>query len=634
MCGLAGLFDSRAGSPIDPALLSRMTDSLAHRGPDGSGLHIGAGIGLGHRRLSIIDLAGGSQPMANETGRVIVVFNGEIYNFRELAAELTEAGHRFQSHSDTEVIVHGWEEWGPDCVRRFDGMFAIAPWDEDRQTLFLARDHLGKKPLYWTVREDGLMAFASELKGLYCCPGVSQAIDPQAVEDFFAYGYVPDPRSIFADIGKLPPAHSLVWRRGDAAPTLERYWDVDLAAPSVGEAANRAADLRSRLLEATRARLVADVPLGAFLSGGLDSSAIVALMAQCLDQPVNTFSIGFDDPAFDESPYAQRVAERYRTDHHLRIADPDDVALVDRLAGIYDEPFGDSSAIPTYLLCRAARERVTVALSGDGGDEVFAGYRRQAMHLRTEAVRGRLAESLRRPLFGALAAVYPKADWAPRWLRAKTTFQELASDSAEAYFRAVSALSDETRDRLFSSAFKRRLGGYRAQDLLRAHMEQVRGEDPLRQIQYADLKTWLPGGILVKVDRASMANSLEVRSPLLDHRLVAYGLALPSEDKVRNGRGKMILKEAMREDIDIDLIERRKQGFSVPLARWFRGPLRATIERLATSERLADSGIFAMEEVQRMVSRHLAGLSDFATPLWLLLMFDAFLGTRPQVAPR
>jgi asparagine synthase (glutamine-hydrolysing) len=633
MCGLAGLFDSRARSPIDPALLSRMTDSLAHRGPDGSGLHIGAGIGLGHRRLSIIDLAGGSQPMANETGRVIVVFNGEIYNFRELAAELSAAGHRFQSHSDTEVIVHGWEEWGPDCVRRFDGMFAIALWDEDRQTLFLARDHLGKKPLYWSVRDDGMVAFASELKALAPCPGLSRSLDPQAVEDFFAYGYVPDPRSIFAGIGKLPPAHSLVWRRGDAAPLIADYWTVDFAAHPGGNAADRAADLRSRLLEATRARLVADVPLGAFLSGGLDSSAVVALMAQSLAQPVQSFAIGFEDPAYDESPYAQRVAERYHTDHHVRIADPEDVGLVERLAGIYDEPFGDSSAMPTYLLCRAARERVTVALSGDGGDEVFAGYRRQAMHLRTESIRRRLPGPLRRPLFGALAALYPKADWAPRRLRAKTTFQELACDSAEAYFRAVSALNDETRARLFSPAFKRRLGGYRAQDLLRGHMDRLGGEDPLRQIQYADLKTWLAGGILVKVDRASMANSLEVRSPLLDHRLVAYGLSLPAGDKIRDGRGKALLKDAMRGDIDIDLIERRKQGFSVPLARWFRGPLRTTIESLATSERLGDSGLFAMDEIASLVARHLSGRSDHATALWLLLMFDAFLANQMRAMP-
>lgn len=634
MCGLAGLFDSRRGSAIDQPLLQRMTDSLVHRGPDGSGLHIGAGIGLGHRRLAIIDLAGGHQPMANETARVVVVFNGEIYNFRQLAAELTALGHHFQTDCDTEVIVHGWEEWGPDCVRRFDGMFAIALWDEDRQTLFLARDPIGKKPLYWGRREDGLVAFASELKALAHCPGMSETLDTQAVEDFFAYGYVPDPRSIFTGINKLPPAHSLVWQRGNEAPLLSEYWTVDITPAMGGDMADHAAHLRSRLLAATRARLIADVPLGAFLSGGLDSSAVVALMAQSLDQPVNSFAIGFEDPAYDESAYAARIAERYRTNHHLRIADPEDVGLVDRLAGIYDEPFGDSSAMPTFLLCQAAREHVTVALSGDGGDEVFAGYRRQAMHLRTETIRRALPGPARRLLFGPLAACYPKADWAPRWLRAKTSFQELAGDSAEAYFRAVSALNDETRARLFSPGFKRRLGGYRAQDLVRGHMDRLQGEDPLRQIQYADLKTWLPGGILVKVDRASMANSLEVRSPLLDHRLVSYGLSLPAGDKILHGKGKAILKEAMRGDIDIDLIERKKQGFSVPLARWFRGPLRSTIEALATSERLGDSGLFSMDEIAAMVSGHLAKLSDHATPLWLLLMFDAFLARRPGARPQ
>jgi len=625
MCGLVGIFDSRGRREIDGSLLRRMNDRISHRGPDGDGRHLGPGIGLGHRRLAIIDLGGGHQPMYNEDGQVAVVFNGEIYNYKDLVQELEASGHVFRSHCDTEVIVHAWEEWGPECVARFRGMFAFALWDEGRETLFLARDHLGKKPLYWSVLSDGRVLFGSELKALMVVPELPRDLDIQAVEEFFAYGYVPDPRSIFSSVRKLPAAHCLVWRRGEAAPRVEAYWDVrfEPSGPIGMEAA--AAELTARLREATELRMMSDVPLGAFLSGGVDSSAIVALMAGLTADPVKTFSIGFDHAAFDESDYAARHARRYGTDHHTRKVDPDDFDLVRRLGAIYDEPFGDSSAMPTFRVCQLARERVTVALSGDGGDEVFGGYRRYAMHIRAERLRASLPLALRRTVFGTLGALYPKADWAPRWMRAKTTFQELATDGARAYFGVVSALSPEIRRRLFTDAFRRDLQGYGAEEVLLHHMNKADTDDMLAKIQYADLKTWLSGGILVKVDRASMANSLEVRAPLLDYPLVEWGVNLSAGLKIAGQEGKAVLKRAAEPLVDGDLLYRPKRGFSMPLAAWFRGPLKGRLENLAASRHLADSGLFSMRAISALADEHVSGKSDHSTALWLLMMFDAFL---------
>lgn len=620
MCGLVGIFDPRNARPMDGALLRRMNDSISHRGPDGHGEHLGPGIALAHRRLAIIDLGGGHQPLYNEDGSVVVVFNGEIYNFQELVAELQALGHTFHTHSDTEVIVHAWESWGPASVERFRGMFAFALWDEKAETLFLARDRMGKKPLYYADMPDGTLAFGSELKALRAHPGTHCELDPQAVECFFAYGYVPDPLSIYHAIRKLPPAHRLIWRRG-AAPRMEAYWDLPVGkhlSLSVDEAAE---ELRPRLAEATRMRMISDVPLGAFLSGGVDSSAVVALMASASSDPVRTFSISFGDASFDESAYAKRMADRYHTAHVSREVSPDNFDLLDKLASIYDEPFGDPSAMPTYAVCKVARERVTVALSGDGGDELFGGYRRYAMHVRAEKIRRWLPRGVRAPVFGAMARVYPKADWAPRWLRARTTFRELAEDTAGAYFNAVSVLDDEARARLFSSEVRRQMQGYRASDLLRKHLKAAPTDDPLLQIQYADMKTWLPGGILVKVDRASMANSLEVRAPMLDHNLAEWSALLPPVAKV----DKAVLKRAAEPLVDRDLLYRPKQGFSMPLRRWFKGPLRARVAALAYSPALAGCGLFNMAEIARMAEQHQAGLRDHSSGLWLLLMFEAFL---------
>jgi asparagine synthase (glutamine-hydrolysing) len=625
MCGITGVFDTSGRRPIDPALIRRMTTALSHRGPDGDGLHLAPGIALGHRRLSIIDLAGGKQPLFNEDGSVAVTYNGEIYNYRELVTELTAAGHRFRTRSDTEVIVHAWEEWGEACLDRFRGMFAFALWDEGRQTLFLARDRLGKKPLYWSALPDGQVIFGSELKALLVHPALERAFDHRAIEDFFAYGYVPDPKTIYRTVAKLPPAHFLIWRRHDAAPRVARYWDIRYDDVAAGDLDQAAEALVEELREAVRLRLIADVPLGAFLSGGIDSSAVVALMSELSSGPVATFSIGFDDREVDESRHAEAVARRFATRHYTRQVSADMFDRIDRLATIYDEPFGDPSALPTWRVAELARERVTVALSGDGGDELLAGYRRYGFHVAEERVRRALPGALRRPLFGALARLYPKLDWAPQKLRAKQTFMELAHDALGGYFDNVSVLHDGIRAQLFSAEMHRNLQGYRAIEVLAEHLGQAGSDDPLAQVQYADLKTFLAGGILTKVDRASMAASLEVRAPMLDHAFAAWSARLPAALKRSGGQGKRVLKRAFDARLPHDILYRPKQGFVLPLARWFRGPLAEHVRLIATGTRLIETGLFNRAYLQSLVEQHQSGRWDHSRALWSLTMFDAFL---------
>ena len=469
MCGITGIVDLRGKRSIDRAVLTRMNESQHHRGPDEGGVHVAPGVGLGHRRLSIIDVATGQQPLFNEDGTVAVVFNGEIYNFQELIPELVSLGHVFHTRSDTEVIVHSWEAWGADCVKRFRGMFAFALWDERQETLFLARDRLGVKPMFYALLPDGHLLFGSELKSLLAHGGLDATIEPEAVEDYFAFGYVPEPRTIFRAALKLPPATTLVARRGQSLASPVEYWDVRFTLDSTLTAEQAQAELRERLTESVRLRLISEVPLGAFLSGGVDSSAVVATMAGLSADPVNTCSIAFADPAYDESAYAMQVAQRYKTRHFVDRVESDDFDLIDRLARLYDEPYADSSAMPTYRVCELARRHVTVALSGDGGDESFGGYRRYKLHLLEERLRQPLPLGLRRPMFGLLGRVYPKADWAPRVLRGKTTFEALARDSVEAYFHSMSLLRDADRTRLYSNGFRAELAGYNAIEVFRRH---------------------------------------------------------------------------------------------------------------------------------------------------------------------
>jgi asparagine synthase (glutamine-hydrolysing) len=625
MCGFAGIFDPRGARDVDRALLSRMNESQHHRGPDECGLHVEPGVGLAHRRLSIIDLSTGQQPLWNEDRSVIVVFNGEIYNYQSLIPELTQLGHRFRTRSDTEVIVHAWEAWGEACVDRFRGMFAFALWDRNRSTLFLARDRLGVKPLHYAYLPDGQFVFGSELKSLLVHPAFRRDIDPCAVEEYFALGYVPDPRTIFAAAKKLPPAHTLLLARGTARPQLRRYWDPRFTADNRITAEDALVELTARLDESVRLRLIAEVPLGAFLSGGVDSSAVVASMAAASNEPVNTCSIAFADPAFDESRYAQHVADRYRTRHFVDRVESDDFDLVDELSQLYDEPYADSSAIPTYRVCQLARRHVTVALSGDGGDENFGGYRRYRLHMAEEWMRRKMPLGLRRPMFGLLGQVYPKADWAPRYLRAKTTFEALGRNSVEGYFHGMSIFRDDMRRALFTPAFKAQLAGYNAIEVFNHHTSLAQTDDPLALIQYLDLKTYLVGDINTKVDRASMAHSLEVREPLMDHPLVEWLASLPSSLKVRGPEGKWLLKKAMEPRLPQEVLYRPKMGFAVPLARWFRGPLRARIEDALSGDRLLATGMFNATYLRRLFDAHASGARDYSAPIWSLLMFDAFL---------
>ncbi|MGZ3157879.1 MAG: XrtA/PEP-CTERM system amidotransferase [Burkholderiaceae bacterium] len=629
MCGIVGIFDMRGERAIDRQLLDRMNETQYHRGPVEGGLHIEPGLGFGHRRLSIIDLSSGQQPLFNEDHSVVVVFNGEIYNFQELMEELLKLGHTFRTHCDTEVIVHAWEQWGDQCVHRFRGMFAFVVWDRNKKTLFAARDRLGIKPFFYAV-VDGLFIFGSELKALLTVPALKREIDPRAVEEYFAYGYVAEPRTIFKGALKLSPGYMMTLHIGDTDITPKKYWDVPfkMHAPMSEQETEQA--LIVQLREAVKSHMIADVPLGGFLSGGVDSSAIVAMMAGLTSGPVNTCSIAFNDPEYDESEFANQVATQYKTQHHTETVDKDDYGLIDTLARLYDEPYADSSAIPTYRVCELARKHVTVALSGDGGDENFAGYRRYRYAMAEQQVRSILPSGLRKPLFGLLGKYYPKADWAPRMFRAKTTFEALSRDLAEGYFHGVSKMTDQARDKLFSEKFKQDLQGYRAFEVMRGHAANAPTDDPLSVIQYLDMKTWLPGDILTKVDRASMAHALEVRVPLLDHQFVEWASGVPSSFKLKGGEGKHVFKHALNPYLSDDILYRTKKGFSIPLADWFRGPLRARVRESVLSRTLLDTGIFNETYLRHMLDQHQSGLKDYSVSLWSVLMFEAFLRTSSE----
>jgi asparagine synthase (glutamine-hydrolysing) len=623
MCGLTGIFDTVGQRPIDAGVLTAMNDSIAHRGPDGDGFLLEPGIGLGHRRLAIIDLAGGKQPLFNETGDVGIVFNGEIYNYRETMAELVRLGHHFRTASDTEVIVHGWEEWGPACLDRLRGMFAFALWDRRRQSVFLARDRLGKKPLYYALLRDGQLVFASEMRAMLCHPGIERRIDPRAVEGYMALGYVPEPGSIYQGIRKLPAAHMLTVERGRPMPEPQRYWALKFAPTPMNEA-DAAMELIDRLREATRLRLVSDVPLGAFLSGGVDSSGVVAMMAGLKSEPVETFAIGFGG-AEDELGYAQAVADRYHTHHTAERSSVDYLDAIDAQATIFGEPFADSSAIPTGRVSELARRNVTVALSGDAGDELFAGYRRYRFHMAAQKLRGRIPGAIRRPLFGLLGAVYPKLDRWPRWLRAKTTFQELAVDEAEGYYRTVCKIPDAVRRTLLSPMLTSALGGYRPSDLIRNAMAEAGTDEPMARAQFADIQTYLVGDILTKVDRASMAHSLEVRAPLLDQELVEWAATVPPDLKIRSTGGKYIFKKALEPYVPHDNLYRTKQGFATSLAPQFRGDGAARVRERLCGALFQDSGLFDNDAVTAMVEQHASGAFDHNQAIWQLLMFDGWL---------
>lgn len=629
MCGIAGLF--HPFRPVVPPMrsLRAMTDAQRHRGPDGEGFHAEPHVGFGHRRLAIVDPAGGAQPMATVDGAVVVITNGEIYNHEVLRRALEARGHVFRSRSDTEVLLHGWREWGAEMPARLVGMFAFALWDRRTGQLLLARDPLGEKPLHYAWLPDGGFAFASEIGGLTALPELPRGLDPVALDDFLALGYVPEPATIHAAIRRLPPGHQLLLGINQAQAAPRRFWAPPRAAVAGG--ADAAEELRRRLDAAVQARLMADVPLGAFLSGGIDSGVVTSLAAMAVGQPLATFTIGFAGSA-DERPDAALVAERYGTRHVTEDgAAADYLAMAREIPRLFGEPFGDHSAVPTLAVARLARRHVTVALSGDGGDEVFAGYRRYRFHMMAEAARRLLPAGLRRGAVGALARAYPKLDRAPRWLRAKTTLTEISLDSALGYYGTVCKLAEERRRALLSPAQRAAVAGHDPSVRFASLMAECDPEDSLLQAQYADLHTYLPGDILAKVDRTSMAVSMEVRPPLLDPDLVSWGMALPASAKLRGGVGKRVLREAAASLLPPALLKRAKRGFAADISGQFRAAAPEIRTRL-TGGPMTESGLFDPLALGRLVDQHASGKLDNTQALWNLLVVEGFLASESRLS--
>lgn len=617
MCGICGIVWNDRDRPVDPELIDRMTAALAHRGPDGAGIHREPGVALGHRRLSIIDIACGAQPLSNEDGTIWVVFNGEIYNFRDLRRQLESAGHRFRTHSDTEVLVHLYEECGPNLVDRLRGMFAFALWDSKTRTLLLARDRLGKKPLVYREETSGLR-FASELKSLLTDPKVSRDIDPAALDEYLTYQYIPPPRTIFRSIRKLPPAHVAIWREGKL--DIQRYWQPPLLPERTTPSQHDVEALRATLEEAVRIRLVSDVPLGAFLSGGVDSTIIVGLMQRHVGQPARTFSIGFPVREYDESSFAREASRHLKTDHREFHVTPDAVAVAHDLARFYDEPFADSSAIPTYYLAKMTRRHVTVALTGDGGDELFLGYDRYQAVRWAEAF-DRLPRILRRLGTARVWRRLPTPGRQKSKLRRAQRLLEVLNATPEARYRQlVSIFSPERRRRLYSPEFARELAGHDSAESIESVYRRLSGRDFLSRTSFVDLVTYLPGDILTKVDMASMAHGLECRSPMLDQEVVELVLRMPLDRKLRGRRTKVILKEAFADLLPPSIQRRAKMGFGVPLDHWFRGPLRSLLVQTLGCD--SDRGWFERKEVDRLVSEHLSGRWDHSSRLWALFLLE------------
>ena len=622
MCGVCGIY-SFAGDPdIKRDLLIAMTDTLTHRGPDDSGYFVDARIGLGHRRLSIIDLAGGQQPIFNADRTKVIVFNGEIYNYRPLRQELASKGYLFQTHSDTEVILHLYEEEGEACVEKLRGMFAFAIWDQTQRSLFLARDRLGVKPLYYAIHE-GRCLFGSEIKAIIADRTVPRELDLLALDLYFSLLYIPSPRTIYAHVSKLPPAHTLTVT--PSGTRLRKYWEVHFDSSEFKQKSEQALaqELRALLREAVEIRLMSEVPLGAFLSGGIDSSTVVALMAGLMKEPVSTSSVGFREDQFNELPYARMVAERYRTNHHEYVVDPQVTEVIEKLSWFYDEPFADASAVPTYYVSKMAREHVTVALSGDGGDENFGGYRRYFYDHLENAVRGHLPGWLRRSVVGNLARIYPKADWLPQIFRAKTLLTNLSLSPVEGYFNTMSTFSRNMKEELYSGDYRASInGGLGGAAFFEDYFRQAQAPDPLSAIQYVDMKTYLVDDILTKVDRASMANSLEVRNPFLDHKLVEFAAKIPWHLKLHGRQGKYILKQAARPLVPDDILFRRKMGFRLPVGEWLRGQLSEFVQDHLEDLCRRNKALLDTTYVRRLLRDHRLGVHDRSSHLWALLMFQ------------
>lgn len=615
MCGIAGqiTFDD---SPVSRQRMTSMGARLQHRGPDDAGVYVHGGVGLAHQRLSILDLsAAGHQPMSNEDGTVWIVFNGEIYNFQELRTTLCER-HVFRSRTDTEVIIHLYEEFGLDCVAMLRGMFAFAIWDSKAKRLLLARDRVGKKPLYYSHNQDGL-TFASELKALLVGSSPRE-IDPVALHHYLTFQYVPTPWAIFQGVRKLKPGHMLVCEDGKV--TERAYWTLSYRKTGrIRPEAEYQEEFLALLRESTRLRLMSDVPLGAFLSGGMDSSTVVALMSQLTTQPVKTFSIGFKEDTYNELPYARQVATRYGTEHHEFVVEPSAVDILPTLARVFDEPFADSSAIPTYYVSQLSRQFVTVVLNGDGGDELLAGYSRyhslpvdrllaEFCNMSTQKQMLNLIRRL--PLRGTLLD------------RVKNRLERFCQPFSHTYLGRICYFGPEEKQELYTAGFSERVETEDSLDLLIEWFESIKEAELLDQVLGVDTKTYLPDDLLVKVDRATMAHGLEARSPLLDHRLVEFCAALPLEYKIREGESKYLLKAVMRDQLPMSILQRSKMGFGVPIDEWFRGKCRVMVEDILLSARCLQRGYFEPGKIRRLVAEQQQGRASYGSRVYALLMLE------------
>lgn len=621
MCGIAGKVTS--GEPVQAELLARMCDSIRHRGPDGEGIHLDGPVGLGMRRLAIIDIAGGDQPLYSEDRQVVVVFNGEIYNHRELRIELERGGHRFRGHSDGEVIAHLYEERGTECVERLAGMFAFALWDARERRLLLARDRVGKKPLYY-ARRGGTLLFASEPRAILLDPEVPRDVDPRALDAFLVNQYVPHDLCAFSALEKLPPATRLLWEPG-GEERLERYWSLDYAPKERLSASEAEERLRAAILEATRARLMSDVPLGAFLSGGVDSSIVVAAMAMTSADPVRTFSVAFPGTAVDESPHARAVAERYGTEHTELAVGPADAALLPRIAWHFGEPFADPAALPTFQLSELTRRHVTVALNGDGGDESFAGYRRYWQLARTRPADA-LPAPLRRAAATIAAHVAGGTEGRAPLPRAARLAARLALPPARRYADLFRYFREVDRGGVYAPEFRAAVGDADPLAHVVGAWDRRAGLPAADRLMAVDLDTYLADDLLAKVDVTSMANSLEVRSPLLDHRLMELAATMPTRLKLRGTEGKIALREAARDWLPDGILDRPKQGFAVPLENWLRGEMRSLPEELLLDPAATGRGIFRPGAVQAMIAEHRDGL-DRADQLWAMINLELWFRT-------
>lgn len=615
MCGIAGIVDAEPGAQVQAVTLHRMCQALIHRGPDDAGVYINGGVGLGMRRLSIIDLAGGHQPIHNEDRTIWVVFNGEIYNFLELRAELENLGHGFYTHTDTEVIVHLYEEYGAKCVKKLRGMFAFAVYDERHQSLLLARDRLGIKPLCYATDGQRLI-FGSEIKAILAAVPELKEIDPEGLLQFFYFRHIPDPRTAFSRIRKLPPGHFLEFSKGRCQ--LTQFWDLpSYGSHDPGSEEECLEELERRLADAVRVRLIADVPLGALLSGGVDSSTIVAMMARLSAKPVKTFSIGFRHTDFSEAQYARAVAERFQTEHHELVIEPDMDQTLAQLTSSLEEPFGDSSMLPTYHVCRMARQHVTVALSGDGGDEIFAGYGRYQINLRRRAfdvIPGEVGRWYRERIYSRL----------PRSFYGRSFLFNISLSTRDRYLDYISVLAAGDRDRsLFSDDVVSSCHGRSPIDPFRRYYDHAPAHDALSRLLYVETKTSLPADMLTKVDRMSMLASLEVRVPLLDHLFVEWVTGLPARWKARGGQGKYILRKlAERLGVPREVLCRPKQGFALPLVHWMRGELKEELPRLLLEPRTLQRGYFNPRGIRELLDEHFRGRRDHSGKIWLLLIFE------------